>query len=170
MSNVLGLDVSTKTGWVVLPHVGSPIYGEQIFPKLKGFDRICHFEQWANDLVLKFKPELTFIEGYGYANAHTLATLVEIGTAVRLGLMRAKAEWVDIPPTILKKFATGVGNAKKDKIALEVYKQWGVEPATDNMVDAYVLAQMARCYHWKLEGKLFSVQKKILTTLREKGK
>ncbi len=48
-----------------------------------------------------------------------------------------------VPPTTLKKYATGRGNAKKPEVMLSVYKKWGVEILDDNLSDAYVLAKIA---------------------------
>lgn len=51
-----------------------------------------------------------------------------------------------VPPTTLKKYATGRGNAKKAEIMLSVYKKWGVEILDDNLADAYVLSRIAAGY------------------------
>lgn len=51
-----------------------------------------------------------------------------------------------VPPTVLKRYATGKGNAKKIEVVLSVYKKWGKEFRDDNLADAYVLARMASGY------------------------
>jgi crossover junction endodeoxyribonuclease RuvC len=43
----------------------------------------------------------------------------------------------------LKKFVTGVGNAKKNEMLLKTYQAWGIEFNDDNAADAYGLAMMA---------------------------
>lgn len=48
-----------------------------------------------------------------------------------------------IPPTTLKKYATGKGTAKKQEMLLQIYKRWGVEFSDDNAADAYALARLA---------------------------
>jgi crossover junction endodeoxyribonuclease RuvC len=59
-------------------------------------------------------------------------------------------------PTQVKKFISGKGNVGKDVIAVEVHKRWDVtwEDFSDikpnlvnNLIDAYVMAHMARCVH-----------------------
>lgn len=52
-----------------------------------------------------------------------------------------------VPPTTLKKYATGRGNAKKAEIMLSVYKKWGVELLDDNLADAFVLSKIAAGHH-----------------------
>jgi crossover junction endodeoxyribonuclease RuvC len=140
---VLGLDPSTITGWVALHKSGHCEWGEAQFKKQSGIQRVDSFLGWTNEIMTEYKPMKVCIEGYGYANKYTLATLVEIGTAIRLALHAHQCEYIEIAPGTLKKFATGKGNAKKDQIMLAVYKKWGFDPETNNIADAYVLAKMA---------------------------
>jgi crossover junction endodeoxyribonuclease RuvC len=51
-----------------------------------------------------------------------------------------------VPPTSLKKFVTGRGNAKKNEMLLGVYKQWGVEFSDDNQADAFALEKFGLAY------------------------
>lgn len=46
-----------------------------------------------------------------------------------------------VPPTVLKKYVTGKGTAKKNEMLLGVYKRWDVEFKDDNLADAYALAR-----------------------------
>lgn len=144
MTRLIGLDPSTKTGWVVgelqpdntVKKLG---YGELIAPpKYKGLDRLFKIQDLLRDKADRYRTELAIIEGYGYANTHTLATLVEIGTAIRMSLHNDHTI-IDVPATTLKKFVTGSGGAKKDKMMLEVYRHWGFNGKTDNESDAYAL-------------------------------
>lgn len=50
-----------------------------------------------------------------------------------------------IPPTSLKLFATGKGNSSKADVAVGAFKKWQFDyPNDDNVIDAYVLAQMVK--------------------------
>lgn len=142
---IVGLDTSTRTGWVVLEHsMGSVIklgHGELVADKkFKGLARLKELESLTTKMLKRYNPDIAIFEGYGYANAHTLATLVEIGTVIRLAAFNKGIPILDVPPPTLKKFVTGGGAAKKDKMMLEVYKRWGFS-GTDNESDAYSLAQ-----------------------------
>jgi crossover junction endodeoxyribonuclease RuvC len=144
MTYVLGLDTSTKTGYCVLSTATKEVVelGEQSF-KATGVARFHQFYDWASELCLKYRPDAILIEGYGFGNQHTLVTLVEVGTAIRLALFSKGAKMYTVPPTVLKKFVTGAGNAKKDQMALGIYKRWGLEFPNNNEADAYALARMA---------------------------
>jgi crossover junction endodeoxyribonuclease RuvC len=146
---VLGIDPSTITGWVALHKGGHCEWGEAQFKKQNGIQRVDSFLGWANDIMEIYRPRAVFIEGYGYANKYSLATLVEVGTAIRLALHAHGCEYVEIAPSALKKFATGKGNSKKEQIMLAVFKKWGFDPETNNIADAYVLAKMAEAETWK---------------------
>lgn len=141
---VLGVDISTKTGWVAREMAGEDIhtlgFGEIIAPKkFKGFDRVSYIGGKFAGITTRYQPDLIMIEGYGFANAFTLVTLVEIGTAIKLHAYK-NYPVLEVPPMSLKKFATSAGNAKKDKMMLEIYKRWGFT-GTDNEADAFALAQ-----------------------------
>jgi crossover junction endodeoxyribonuclease RuvC len=53
-----------------------------------------------------------------------------------------------IPPTSLKKFATGQGTASKERMTVAAQREWpGVDFPTDDAVDAAWLAALARALH-----------------------
>ena len=143
---VIGLDPSTFTGWVVLDYTDAGVervaYGEWNFPKKKGIQRVKAMADALYSVLDKFEPDIAMIEGYGYANAHTLATLVEIGAVLRYTLHLYRIKYAEIPPKSLKKFVTGNGNANKDLMMEHVKDKWGFQ-GTDNEADAYGLAMFA---------------------------
>ncbi|MDX2480722.1 MAG: hypothetical protein QNK24_10355 [Desulfuromusa sp.] len=87
------------------------------------------------------------IEGYAYqAKGKRTYQIGELGGMIRSEIF--KRSWnhkpVFISPTSLKKFATGGGRADKKKIRECVEIIWGFDCKDDNIVDAFVLAQMMR--------------------------
>lgn len=146
MTRVIGIDPSTKTGIVILEdndHKIELVNQEEIhFPRFKGIERVQSIGQRTAEIIEALKPDYAVIEGYGFANKHTLVVLVEIGTAIRLRLHdQMPGRWGSTAPNQLKKFATGEGQAKKDKVMLGVFKSWGFE-GTDNECDAFALAAL----------------------------
>lgn len=59
--------------------------------------------------------------------------------AVKLTLMAKGTPYLLVPPSSLKKYATGKGNATKADMAVALYKRAGLELANDNEVDAWWL-------------------------------
>jgi len=142
---VLGFDPSTKTGWVVVENVGSGISliasGVVHYPSKVGLTRIQLIGQHCMMIVADHKPDLVLIEGYGFANKHTLVLMVEVGTSIRLGLHINNIPWGIVAPNQLKKFVSGSGGTKKEGIMLAVYKQWNFE-GTNDECDAFGIAAL----------------------------
>lgn len=142
----MGLDISaSRTGVIVstmadgalaVVHKGS-LAGDG-----KGFARAHRIAQAVADLVFTWEPDIVVIEGYAYGNAFSLATLVEIGTLVRLAVWQSGRAWLDPAPATLKKFVTGHGHASKEKMVLEVFKRWGIEVANHDEADGLGLSAM----------------------------
>lgn len=142
---VLGVDPSTKTGVVYLSECepeATLVWALQHKPEP---DRFRRWEQYAlnmANIIDSTNPDFVMIEGYGYANAHTLGTLVEVGTYLRKVIYDKKVPFIEVPPNSLKQFVAGAGNAKKDDMKLHTFKRWGFEHKSDDIVDAYGLARM----------------------------
>ena len=152
MPELLSLDPSTKTGYIVLDIETGKILsrGEITFPKKKGMLRLRAIESRLQNIISMYNIQLSIIEGYGFANKFTLVTLVEIGTILRHCLHSNNIEYLEIPPTSLKKFL-GKGNMPKDKMRIEVYKRWNFENDSDNVIDAYVLSRIGLAILGKLD-------------------
>lgn len=154
----MGIDPSTKTGVVVLGEEDGKIEilhsDEVTFAGKKSILRVQLMGQAIAALHEQWKPDLVVIEGYGFANKHTLVTLVEIGTSIRLALENCIADWAVATPNTLKKFVAGHGHTKKDAMMLATYKNWRFE-GTDNECDAFGLAALGLYgFHPELEPRL----------------
>lgn len=140
---ILGIDPSTFTGMVRLEEEEST--GKAVnFPKLKGFQRLISLRKEVQRTVELWKPDIVVIEGYAYGNAFTIVTLVEIGATIRLSLYELGINWYDCPPTTLKKWVTGKGNAKKPEVGEFVKSRWGFASPSDDIVDAYALSRLGQ--------------------------
>lgn len=91
------------------------------------------------------------MEGYASDRKFGRELAGELGATVKRALHYALPTPVAyptiVPPTSLKKFVTGAGNAAKDNMLLSVYKKWGKEYKDNNLADAYGLARMAEALH-----------------------
>lgn len=154
---VMGLDVSTKTGVaVVREQTGNPevMHTGVLRSKRLGIERADDIGGQVVGLINSYHPRLVVIEGYGFANEHSLATLVEIGTVVRYLVYHLGRPMLVVPPATLKIFATGKGNARKDQIALHLFKTYGFEADTDDEADAFALAVLGLAHAGKLRREL----------------
>jgi Holliday junction resolvasome RuvABC endonuclease subunit len=86
--------------------------------------------------------DLVMLEGYSYASRHSHAhALGELGGLIRWSLWKSHIPYVDIPPSTLKKFATGKGNASKDQMVASAARL-GCPADNNNAVDAWWLRQL----------------------------
>ena len=137
----LGVDPSSFTGLVLLDgDVPTPKLVN--FKKKSGFERVQLIAKSVGSLLDEWKPDLIAIEGYAYGNSNSLVTLVEIGTVIRREFYIRGIPWYDVPPTVLKKWVTGKGNAKKPDMAMAALDKWGFALTQDDIVDAYCLARI----------------------------
>ena len=159
-SPVWGLDLSlTATGSVILASSHSVVETWKP-PNLRGPTRLAWFREKVEDVLQRFQPRLTVLEGYGFSAQHSRAhSLGELGGVVRLALHGAGAPFLVVTPSSLKKYVTGKGNAPKAIMIREVYRRWAVELDDDNQADAYSLAQFGVDWLTK-ETKTFAEMRK----------
>lgn len=105
------------------------------------------------------------IEGFSYGSrGKGISFQFGLGHALRIEMFKQKHNYTDVAPSQVKKFATGKGNASKDNMILPIYKKWNYENDSDNIRDAYVLAQIARAISG--HGELVKYQKEIAKELK----
>jgi crossover junction endodeoxyribonuclease RuvC len=89
--------------------------------------------------------DLVVIEGPSYASsigqAHSMGGL---WWCYVVALAEFEIPVLVIPPTVLKKFATGAGNAGKDRVVSAVSVRTGREFSSNDIVDALVLYSIGR--------------------------
>ena len=136
MAAVLGIDPSLTATGLALPDGQSQVYKP---PKCcnRGMRRLRKIRQKIMGVVEAYQPDLVVIEGYAfgarYSHSHSLG---ELGGAIRLALYEAGVPYIDVPPTVLKMFATGKGNASKEKVLVEAIRRLDFEGHDNNEADA----------------------------------
>ena len=128
--NVVGLDPSlTATGIAWADETFSVSGG-------KGDDRLTDIHHAVTDIcdgaTLAVIEDLP-VHGHG-AGKTGMAQGV-----VRLALLDLCVPYVLVPPAVVKRFATGRGNATKPDLRMELYKRTGLDLAKDDEVDAWWL-------------------------------
>jgi crossover junction endodeoxyribonuclease RuvC len=184
LSLIIGIDPSlTSTGIVVLRNgqVETAVTTKNR-PELGTIERVTDIRlqigkilsNLTNDEETQWQaPDLIVIEGFSYGSkGRSVFDIAYLGWRIREDLEwhreYEKTVWIEVPPTQLKKFATGKGNANKEIILQQVYKRWGVEFSDNNQADAYVLSKIGEAYMgWSTPGYTFpDFQREVIANLK----
>jgi crossover junction endodeoxyribonuclease RuvC len=146
----VGIDPSTKTGLVILENSKVHTAVEIVSQEERDPHRFMYIAKTVREYITEH--DVICVEGFSY-NSKGSAVSVQygIGWILRSELIRAGFNYYDVSPTVVKKFATGKGNTKKEEMVLPIYKRWGFEHNSDNVRDAFVLAQIARALNGQVE-------------------
>lgn len=157
---ILAFDPSTKTGWVALEwskHMPFNKYevlgfGTINVSKLRGLSRLEAVYNQVQAIYSEMCPDVMAIEGYAHGQFSSVTAMVEVGTMLRFAL-RDTVPFVEVSPTSIKKFVSGSGTSSKNKIMLEVYKQWAFE-GSDDECDAFGLAMFLSAFYFHKDMKI----------------
>lgn len=135
---IVVLDLQRDYGPTQVVHSG------YLDPKqLKGCARLAFLQ---NALVQALAPYLgdvlVVLEGYAFGGKGRQHGLAEWGGILRLGLWSNMVPTLVAPPTTLKKFVSGKGNAPKAIMLREVFEKWQLRAETDDEADAYSCARL----------------------------
>lgn len=109
--------------------------------------RLAYIRDAVSKALDEVSPELVVLEGYAMGiRSGRLFDIGELGGVLKLCIWERGLPLLVIPPTNLKKFTTGKGNAKKPDMAAALYAQDGVKFRTDDEADAYALLLMGEAY------------------------
>lgn len=166
---VLGLDPSlTGTGLSVVDN-DNLLFSECYKPKnKKGPQRLIEICHKISEVIDAYQPELICLEGYSFGSrGRALFQIGELGGLIRVMLHKTGIKWLEITPSQVKKFATGMGNCGKDIILQQVYRRWGMEFKTSDEADAFVLAKIGTILLGHKE-ELIKAQEEVIEVL-ERG-
>lgn len=138
---IAGIDASlTSTGFARNYGVGAQRSGVIKPDGLFGVERL----QFILDQVASVTrlSEIVLLEGYAYGARNQAHQLGELGGVLRLAFHQIGVRLVVVPPTKLKKFATGSGKGGKDHIFAEAIRRLGYEGSSHDEADALWLLEM----------------------------
>jgi Holliday junction resolvasome RuvABC endonuclease subunit len=92
------------------------LHGETFPEYTTQSERYNNIACWIVDICKQFKVQSVFIEDYSFGSVGRVFAIAENGGVVKHQLWKNHIEYRTIPPTVVKKFATGKGNADKQKI------------------------------------------------------
>jgi crossover junction endodeoxyribonuclease RuvC len=143
---VVGIDCGTHVGMAKVDTATNEIVGTRInFPKQTGFERLQLIANAVQRLVLVWEPSYIVVEGFAIYRASSAVTVVSVGTIVRKALYDVKKNWLEVPPSTLKKWVSGSGNASKEQMALAIKERFDYSSASvkaDDIIDAVGLAKL----------------------------
>ena len=161
----VGLDLSTKTGLVIIDESGNVLTETEITSNIKR-DPERMIDLTEQVLAHLKKDDIIAIEGFSYGSrGKGMSFQFGYGYSIQTALYKNDYDYLIVTPSQVKKFATGKGNASKESMILPIYKRWGYEHESDNVRDAFILAQIARAT--KTSTKLTKFQKEIIDALKK---
>jgi len=146
---VIGVDQSYRSSGIVILDDDKIIHCERYVtdPLLDIYDRAAILADHLTSLTLEYKPEKIALEGLSFGSkGNVTRDLGGLLFTLILTLRSIGYAPVVLPPTTVKKVATGKGNSKKDamitslpKDARERFDELGVKKTTglSDLADAY---------------------------------
>lgn len=146
--HVIALDLSLTCVGYASTRLGSGTFR----PEGRGMRRLNGILEEIRHLIPGH--HLVLVEGYSYASkGRAVVSIGELGGVVRLYLWKSGIPYVEIPPSSMKKVATGKGNAPKELVLVEAVRRLGYGGASNHVADALWLLQAAQ-QHYDLPGKV----------------
>lgn len=151
MSRVLGIDPSLTSTGVAFRYPNGRLQASCVQPiGLKGLRRVAFIRDSVLNYVESYKPDVVAIEGYAFSYrgaSNTLFNLGELGGVLRLSLLEKGIRLIVVPPTSLKLFATGRGNAAgKDAVKVALLNELAVSFKSSDQNDAAWLLLLGETY------------------------
>lgn len=175
----VGIDPSTKTGFVVINENGQVMREKEI----TGIGTIDpkRMRTMIVDLMAHIqKDDVIAIEGFGFASQQAVQN-GGIGWGIRMALDARKLSYIEVAPNALKKYVgvtgwTGeagskkrlTGPQKKKAVKNAVIEHFNYTHKSDNVIDAYVLAQIALSHFVAQEtdsNQLMNYQAQVIETI-----
>ena len=145
---VVGLDVALRATGVAYPDgtwtTLKPAYGAAQHSR-----RLYHLARLIDGVLRLQRPDLAVLEGYSLGGPRTVAAarLAEVGGIARLALVAHRIPMVEIPPGLLKKMATGHGNADKTAMVAAARRRLGYDGDSHDEADALFLRHAAHLWY-----------------------
>jgi crossover junction endodeoxyribonuclease RuvC len=150
----VGIDPSTKTGFVALDEHGTILKAKELTGV--GDKDPKRMRTMIDEIMDHIRmDDVIVIEGFGYASQQAVQN-GGIGWGIRMALDARKINYYEVAPNAVKKFVnvsgwTGekgnkqrlTGPQKKKAIMKAVEEHFGFKHKSDNVVDAYIMAKIA---------------------------
>jgi crossover junction endodeoxyribonuclease RuvC len=140
----IGIDASTtSTGLCCITdnRIVPGLIQPESLTYIERLEEIQHqFKEWVQKLCL-CGPAMVCIE----EPVHSSTKLSGLWAVLSLTAFHHNCHVATVNAMRLKKFVCGSGRADKYRTRLDVFKRWNFEHDSHDVIDAFVLAHMARC-------------------------
>jgi crossover junction endodeoxyribonuclease RuvC len=161
MLTIIGLDLSlTQTGYCILQDDEIIDKGVIKINRIKGMERLALIKKEIMLFIMRYELDVVVLEGYSMGSRFGKAfSIGELGGIIKLMLFNKEIKTILVPPTTLKKFVTGKGNAPKDMMMMKALSKYNIEFTNNNECDAYCLAKLGEAY---LNGTRIKYEKEAI--------
>lgn len=172
MIRFVGIDPSTKTGFVALNEQGEVLKAKELTGV--GDEDPYRMATMIDEIMDHVhQDDLIVIEGFGYASQQAVQN-GGIGWGIRMALLRRGFKYYEAAPNAVKKFV-GIsgwvgekghmqrleGREKKKAVMAAVKEMYGFENKSDNIVDAFIMAKIA----WEINRQKYCIR--LIPTYQE---
>lgn len=167
---MIGIDPSlNSTGIAYWTKCSGDIVTQAIKVKnLRATARLMYVKDAVNEYLNFVMPEVAVYEDYAFgARGRATFDIGEMGGVLKTLCYEKGIDVLLVPPTVLKLFTTGKGNAKKEAMAESLLATYGREFDTDDEADAYALYKLGEAYY--SGRKLRTHPQKIRESLKKCG-
>jgi len=90
-------------------------YQGDMYPEYANdYERYDNLARWSSDII--FGADVCFIEGYAFGAVGRVFQIAENAGLLKYMIWKNDVPIETVPPTVIKKFATGKGNSNKTKM------------------------------------------------------
>lgn len=174
----VGIDPSTRSGFVALDQQGQVVRDKELTGI--GSEDPRRMITLIDEIMAHVKPgDLICIEGFPFDTQRAMFA-GGLHHGIRNELFKRKLPYYEVAPNAVKKFVnvTGwigekgskqrlTGPQKKRAVMNAVFEHFGYEHKSDNVVDAYILAQIAFKIHWwnEVSKAMPAYQSEVIQTI-----
>ena len=136
----------------------SPLHGTLVDDYNSDMERYYNITRWIVHIIYEENPEHIFIEDYSFSSTGRVFNIAENCGILKFTLWKSGITYTTIPPTVVKKQATGKGNSNKAAMEIAFLNETGFDirkrlqlsssasnPVSD-IIDSYYICKAGLLY------------------------
>jgi len=105
----------------------SPLFGDLVKEYGSEIERYYNITKWLINIIYEENPEHIFLEDYSFSSTGRVFSIAENCGILKYTLWKSNITYTTIPPTVVKKQATGKGNSNKAAMELAFLNETGFD-------------------------------------------